>query len=184
MLAARTRLKLLYLFHFSKPAWNRAVYQAVYRRRIRRIVELGIGTGERAVRLIEVAAQHSSSDQIVYTGVDPFEGRSAEDGPGTTLKDAYRRLRATGARISLLPGDPAAVFSAAANNLGTADLLLIAWPMPRSLLPRACYYLRRMLHDGSLVLLEEQSQHEDTKRVKVLPLDRIRAWAADFRKAA
>jgi hypothetical protein len=184
MLAATTRLKLFYLFHFSKPAWNRAVYQAVSRRRIRRIVELGIGTAERAVRLIEVAAQHSPSDQIVYTGVDQFEGRSAEDGPGTTLKEAYRKLRATGARINLLPGDPTAAFSAAANNLGTADLVLIAWPIPRSQLPRACYYLGRLLHDGSLVLIEEPSQDDGAKRVKVLPLDRIRAWAGEFRKAA
>jgi hypothetical protein len=184
MLAATTRLKLFYLFHFSKPAWNRAVYQAVSRRRIRRIVELGIGTGQRGVRLIEVAARHSPTDQIVYTGIDRFEDRGPGDGPGTSLKDAYRKLRATGARINLLPGDPTAVFSAAANNLSTADLVLISWPLPRGLLPRACYYLRRILHDGSLVLVEEQSQHEATKRVKVLPLDRIRTWAAEFRKAA
>ena len=124
MLAATTRLKLFYLFHFSKPAWNRAVYQAVSRRRIRRIIELGIGNADRAVHLIEVAAQHSPPEQLVYTGVDRFEGRSAEDGPGTTLKEAYRKLRATGARISLLPGDPTAAFSAAVNNLGTADLVL------------------------------------------------------------
>lgn len=153
-MAVSTRLRLFYLFHFSKPASDRAVYQAVYRRRIRRIVELGVGTGQRAVRLIEVAAGHSPSDQIVYTGIDPFECRNAADGPGTTLKNAYRTLRATRARISLLPGDPTAVFSAAANSLGTADLVLIAWPVPRSMLPRACYYLQRMLHDGSLVLLE------------------------------
>ena len=183
-MAATTRLKLFYLFHFSKPAWNRAVYQAVSRRRIRRIIELGIGNADRAVHLIEVAAQHSPPEQLVYTGVDRFEGRSAEDGPGTTLKEAYRKLRATGARISLLPGDPTAAFSAAVNNLGTADLVLIAWPLSRSQLPRACYYLRRLLHDGSLELIEEPSQHEDAKRVKVLPLDRIAAWAGEFRRAA
>ncbi len=183
-MAVSTRLRLLYLFHFSKPASDRAVYQAVYQRRIRRIVELGVGTAQRAARLIEVAAGRSPSDQIVYTGVDPFEGRTAVDGPGMTLKATYRTLRATGARVSLLPGDPATIFSAAANNLGTADLVLIAWPMPRTMLPRACYYLRRMLHDGSLVLLEDPSQPEGAKRVKVLPLDRIGAWAAEFRKAA
>jgi len=183
-LASTKLLKLFYLFHFSKPAWNRAVYQAVYRRRIRRIVELGVGTAERGVRLIEVAGQHCPTGQIAYTGIDPFEGRSAGDGLGITLKEAYRKLRATGARISLLPGDPVAVFSAAANNLGAADLVLIAWPMPRSLLPRACYYLQRMLHDGSLVLLEEHLQREGAKRVRVLPLDRMRIWAAEFRKAA
>ncbi len=88
MLAATTRLKLFYLFHFSKPSWNRAVYQAISRRRIRRIVELGIGNADRAVHLIEVAAQHSPPEQLVYTGVDRFEGRGAEDGPGTTLKEA------------------------------------------------------------------------------------------------
>jgi hypothetical protein len=136
------------------------------------------------LRLIEVAGQHFPANQISYTGIDPFEARNAEDGPGLPLKQAYRLLRATGARIRLVPGDPLAVFSAMANNLGMADLVLIGWPLDRQLLPRATYYLRRILHDGSLVLLEEQARPGAAKTVKVLPQERIQSLAATFRKAA
>jgi predicted O-methyltransferase YrrM len=175
---------LFYLFHLSNPPSHRAIYQAVHRRRIQRIIELGVGTGERAVRLIEVASQHLPASEILYTGIDPFEARSTDEGPGRTLKQAYRLLRATGARIRLVPGDPLSVFSAMANDLGVADLVLIGWPVDRGLLPRATYYLRRMLHDGSLVLLEEQLQPGAAKVVKVLSLDRIESLAATYRKAA
>jgi len=183
-LAINTRLRLLYLLHLSNPSSDRAIYQAVYRRRIQRIIELGVGTGERAVRLIEVAGQHLPVSQVLYTGIDPFEARNPDDGPGITLKRAYRLLHATGARVRLVPGDPLSVFSAMANDLGVADLVLIGWPVDRRLLPRATYYLRRMLHDSSLVLLEEEPQPGAAKTVKVLSLDRIESLAATYRKAA
>jgi hypothetical protein len=151
---------------------------------VQKIIEIGVGTGERAFRLIEVARQHFPGDQIAYTGVDPFEARTPDDGPGLSLKQTYRLLHATGARIRLVPSDPLAIFSAMANNLGVADLVLIGWPLERRLLPRTTYYLRRMLHDGSLVLLEEQTQPHAAKSVKVLSQERIQSLAATFRKAA
>jgi predicted O-methyltransferase YrrM len=175
---------LFYLLHFSNPPTDRAIYQAVHRRRIQRIIELGVGTGQRAVRLIEVASRHFPASQISYTGLDPFEARRAEDGPGLTLKRAHHLLHATGARIRLVPGDPLSVFSAKANELGVADLVLIGWPVDRGLLPRTTYYLRRMLHDGSLVLLEDPMQPSAAKAVKILSLDRIDSLAATYRKAA
>ena len=183
-MAIRSRLRLFYLLHLSNPPSDRAIYQAVYRRRTQRIIELGVGTGERAVRLIEVAGQHLAASRIAYTGIDPFEARRAEDGPGLTLKQAHRLLRATGARIRLVPGDPLSVFSARANDLGVADLVLIGWPMDRGLLPRATYYLRRMLHEGSLVLLDQPTQPGTVKAVKALSLNRIESLAATYRKAA
>lgn len=183
-MAIRNRLRLLYLLHLSNPPSDRAIYQAVYRRRIQRIIELGVSTGQRATRLIEVACQHLPASQISYTGIDPFEARDAGHGPGLTLKQAYRLLRATGARVRLVPGDPLSVFSARANDLGVADLVLIGWPLDRALLPRATYYLRRLLHDGSLVLLEEPSRDGASSAAKVLSLDRIESLAATYRRAA
>jgi hypothetical protein len=68
--------------------------------------------------------------------------------------------------------------------LGVADLVLIGWPLDRALLPRATYYLRRLIHDGSLVLLEELSQDGASKAAKILSLDRIESLAATYRRAA
>jgi len=183
-LAIRSRLRLFYLLHLSTPPSDRAIYQAVFRRRIQRIIELGLGTGERAARLIEVASQHPAASRITYTGIDPFEARRAEDGPGLTLKQAHRLLRATGARIRLVPGDPLSIFSAKANDLGVADLVLIGWPLDQGLLPRATYYLRRMLHEGSLVLLERPTHSPGVKTLRALSLDHIESLGATYRRAA
>lgn len=180
----RSRLRLFQLLHLSKPASDRPIYQAVYQRRVQKILELGVGTAQRGLQLIELAGQHFPADQIAYTGVDPFEARTSGDGPGLSLKQAYRLFHATGARVRLVPGDPLAIFSAMANHLGIADLVLIGWPLERRLLPRASYYLRRMIHDGSLVLLEEQAEPCAEKSVKVLSLERIQSLAASFRRAA
>lgn len=180
----RTRLRLFQLLHLSRPTSDRPIYQAVFQRRVQKIFEIGVGTARRGLQLIEVARQHFPADQIVYTGVDPFEARTSGDGPGLSLKQAYRRFHATGARVRLVPGDPLAIFSAMANHLGIADLVLIGWPLDRRLLPRVSFYLRRMLHDGSLVLLEEQTEPHAEKSVKVLSSERIQSLAAGFRKAA
>lgn len=180
----RSRLRLFHLFHLSKPASDRPIYQAVYERRVRKILEIGVGTAQRALQLIEVARQHYPADQISYTGVDPFEARKPDDGPGLSLKQAYRLLRATGAQVRLVPGDPLAVFSVLANQLGVADVVLIAWPLDRQLLPRAAYYLQRITHDQSLVLWEQPSPQGVEKSVKVLARERIESLAAGFRRAA
>jgi hypothetical protein len=183
-LGIRTRLKLFHLFHLSHPASDRPIYQAAYQRRVKKIVEVGVGLGRRGLQLIEVARQHFPAEQIAYTGLDPFETRTPDEGPGLSLKQAYRLLHATGARIRLVPGDPLAIFSAMANNLGVADLVLIGWPLDRRILPRATYYLRRMIHDDSLILLEERPQPDGAKSVKVLSHERIQSLAATFRRAA
>lgn len=183
-LGIRNRLRLFHLFHLSKPASDRPIYQAVYERRAQKILEIGVGTARRALQLIEVARQHHPAEQIGYTGVDPFEARKPEDGPGLTLKEAYRRLRATGVGVRLVPGDPLAVFSVLANQLGIADVVLIAWPMDRQFLPRAAYYLHRVTHAQSLVLWEQSSPTNPEKSVKVLTRERIESLAAGFRRAA
>jgi len=183
-LGIRTRLRLFQLFHLSKPASDRLIYQAVYERRVQRILEIGVGTAQRALQLIEVARQHYPAEQIGYTGVDPFEAREPGDGPGLSLKEAYRRLRATGAQVRLVPGDPLGVFSVLANQLGVADMVLIAWPLDRQTLSRAAYYLRRLTHDRSLVLLEQASPSGAEKSVKVLTHERIESLAHGFRRAA
>lgn len=183
-MAISTRLRLFHLFHLSKPASDRVIYQTVFRRRDRKILEFGIGSGQRATRLIEVASQHVPLAQISYIGIDPFEARVPEDGPGLTLKEAHRLLRATGTRVRLVPGDPLAVFPTVVNELGIADLVLIDRRVDSRQLPHLTYYLERMLHDGSLVVLKGQSEGGAAAPVKILPLERIHALAASFRRAA
>ena len=92
-LSILSHIRLIYSCHFSKPLCNRPVYRAIRSCHAYKIVELGIGTGQRAVQMIEVAKLVSPQQDIHYVGVDQFEARSESDGPGLTLKAVHQLLR-------------------------------------------------------------------------------------------
>jgi hypothetical protein len=172
-----SRLKLFYLLHLSQPPAERIVYRGIRRQQARKIVEVGIGTARRAVRMIQVAQATAAAGEVQYTGIDPFEGRSQADGPGLSLKEAHRKLKATGARIRLVPGSPEAGLSQVANALGKVDLLLLsATPAPQSL-GQAWFFVPRLLDDRTLVFLEGVSPDGVVSFRRVDPAE-IRQWAA------
>lgn len=147
--------KIFYLCHLSKPAGDRSIYRLLHQGDIRRILELGIGTGTRAMQMIEVAATQIPRAEIQYTGMDLFEARAEADGPGLSLKSAHQTLRATGARIQLLPGDPLGSLIRVANSLGKVDLLIFSAGIDLSH-PKAWWFVRRLLHDHTHVAVEER----------------------------
>src|ERR1700722_2539615 len=111
------QLRYLYLAFFSKPVCDRRLYRHIRRHKSQRILDLGVGTMQRALRLIEVAAE-AGPKQVSYTGIDLFEMRSESDGPGVSLKLAHRELQATGARVRLVPGNARSALPQSANSLG------------------------------------------------------------------
>lgn len=148
------RLRLLYLLQLSQPQADRAILRTTHKKGIRRILELGMGTGERAMRMIELAQGAAGEEVVRYAGIDPFEGRP--DGRrGLILKSTYQTLRATGAKVQLLPGDPLNVLSQFANTLGPIDLVVISAGIDPQSLGRLWFYVPRMLHSQSVVYLQE-----------------------------
>ena len=108
-------LKSVYLSFLSKPAHQRCLYRTISRIKARSLVELGVGPGQRAARIIAAAGRHHDLNKVRYTGIDLFEARPATDA-GLSLKDAHRILRATGAEIRLVPGDPLSALSRTASR--------------------------------------------------------------------
>ena len=152
---------------------------------VRRILEVGIGVGQRASRMIEMAGRFHSSPDIRYVGIDPFEARSAMDGPGVTLKMAHRLLHATGAQVQLIPGDPFAALSRTANSLGRIDLMVVSGRLDPRQLARAWFYVPRLLDEQSAVLLEKLLPGGQTS-VRLATADEIQtlSTAAAGRRAA
>jgi hypothetical protein len=148
-----TRIRLFHLIHFSKPQSDRPVYRAINRQRFRKIVELGVASTERARRAIRVAAKHHPLQDVSYVGIDLFEARSP-DHPGLSLKEAYRALRPSGAKIQLLPGEPADSLIRAANDLGKIDLLIFSAGVDPNCMPRLWAYIPRLLHPDSQIFIE------------------------------
>ena len=145
-------LKHLHLAYLSKPAGERPVYRALRKLRPTRIVELGVGVGDRTERVLRMATDLVDSN-IQYTGVDLFEGRTDQD-TGMSLKDAHRRFSSSQVKIRLAPGDVLSVVTRMANMLTNTDLLLISQDHESQLLEAAWYYMPRMLHETSIVLRE------------------------------
>ena len=150
-----SRIRLFYSCHLSKPQSNRPIYRAIRRLHARKIVELGIASGQRALRMIEVAKLASPGEEIHYVGLDPFEGRSEADGPGLTLKAAHQLLRRDGVRVQLVPGNLAESLVQIANSLGKVDVLIVPGVLESASFARAWFFVPRMLHERSLVFVEQ-----------------------------
>jgi hypothetical protein len=185
-LLTASRLKCLYLAYFSKPVSDRVIYRAIRRRKVRRILEIGIGKASRAVRMIGVAQHSSSGEAVRYVAIDPFEARVPEATAGLSLKDAHRLLKPTAAQVQLIPGEPAAALARAANALQNIDLVIISSDYNEQSLADAWFYLPRMLHAGSQVYRETQASHAADKTIGLLTAAEIesRASAKGRRRAA
>ena len=180
-----SRWKTFYLTHLVKPAADRLVYRAILQEKIGRIVELGLGDGSRALRMIDAAARNHERQNIHYIGLDSFEDRSPVDGPGLTLIEAHRSLKQSGAKIKLLPGDPRETLMRSANSLNNIDLLLISAPMDSERLERMWFFVPRMLHERSLVLQEVADAKGEKTFRRIAPTEIARfATITQRRKAA
>jgi hypothetical protein len=152
--AVLSRLRLFHLLHLSKPASNRVVYREIRQQKARKIVELGLGDGQRATHIIEVLKEIHEVRDIHYTGVDLFEARTAADGQGISLREAHRLLKATGARIQLVPGDVGEALARIANGVSHVDAVVISAGFSAEQISRAWFYLPRMIHAETQVFHE------------------------------
>src|SRR5690606_32958982 len=107
-------LRNFYLGYFSKPVANRALYRLLRTTTVRSVVEIGLSDLARTRRLLELALDKTSVEELRYAGVDLFEGRSA-DSPGVPPKQAHKQLKPLGIRVQLLPGDPFSALGRGAN---------------------------------------------------------------------
>ena len=156
-MAGLNRLRLFFLLHFSKPVSDRLVYRELRKKKARKIVEIGMGTAERAVKAINLLQEFHAAGEVHYTGIDQFEARIIGDGPRLTLRDAHRVLKATGARVQLVPGAAGEALSRVANGLKEIDAVIISADQSPEQMAQAWFYLPRMVHASTLFFQEGTS---------------------------
>ena len=155
LLLKRTSLiHSIYLRHFSQPAWQRGVYRAMTRLRARRIVEIGVGDCARSRCLLRMACRYHQPEKVCYTGIDLFEARPVEV-PGLTLKRAHQVLKPYGCRVQFIPADPYTALIRVANDLIDSDVIIVSADQDSNSLHRAWYYVPRMLHARTHVVVEK-----------------------------
>lgn len=177
--------RLAYLTLLSRPKQDRRIFRMIQQSQVHSILELGIGSGVRTSRMIELLGRQRGSQNPRYIGVDFFEARPA-NAPGLTIKRAHQLFGNSGVDVRLIPGDPCSVLARTANGLGTIDLVIIGADQDRDSLARAWFYVPRLLGDDSHVLMEEINKAESHFRL-VPPLeiaDRGRAALHRLRRAA
>ena len=175
-------LRSTYLRFLSKPASQRAIYQAMSGRQVRSIVEIGIDLAVRTPRVLEAARWQAGAHSLRYTGIDLFESRPRHQ-PPLSLKQAHAAFRGAGAQIRLVPGDPAAALARVANSLSDTDLLLISSLADQHSLAEAWLWVPRMLARGSILLVEQSQQASSGRQWRLLPLDELHRLAASAHKA-
>ena len=186
-MSAGSLIRSTWLLYFSQPAPDRFLYKAVKGKSIKSVVEIGIGSGVRTQRLLEVLAWNAANLPLKYTGVDLFEARPQSQ-PGLALKQAFHDLRRPDVQVKLVPGDPYDAMVRAANSLAGTDLLIISADQDRASLERAWTYMPRMLHAGSLIFQEDgdaKTGKSSYRRLSLLDIQRNAAVASRaLRRAA
>lgn len=147
-------LRFFHMCWLAKPVADRVVYKTIKRHQVKSIVEIGLGDGSRCEKMIRVA-QNFSDSQISYTGIDLFDSRGA-DQVAISLLEMHKGLKKTGAKVKLLPGDAESSTARIANSLANTDLILLTLNEDEGLesLDRFWFFLPRMVHDNSLLLIQ------------------------------
>jgi len=162
-------LKYTYLAYLSQPATDRVIYRSIEKRPIRSILELGVGDGVRAERMLAVVSRHQADVELQYTGIDLFEDRPA-GAPQIALKQAYQQLRQQRVKVRLVPGDPFEALSRIANYISGIDLVVVAGDQDPQSMARAWMFLPRMIHSETMVF--SQAADAQGKLADFVPLTR------------
>ena len=160
----RDSLATAYLCWLSKPTSDRALYRFVKRTRATSIVEIGLHSIDRSLRLIRMAQRYvGNTSDIRFSAIDLFDARPTTQSR-LTLKEAHRQLVATGATVRLIPGDAKSGLTRAANDLQDSHMVLISADVESEQMAPAWTYLPRMLATNAGVFqttrLETGDRHD------------------------
>ena len=170
----------IYWKFLAKPAQERGIFSAALKCPPTKIVEIGMGTADRAERMLRLAAKLNPDTPIQFTGIDYFDARPNDQSP-LSLKEIHCRLKRDGARIKLIPGDPFSALSRCANELAGTDLLILGRESECEAMNRAWFYIPRMIHEQTHVFRELAD--ETYERIDAVEVERLSS-ASGHKRAA
>lgn len=176
-MSAASQLKYFHLAYLAKPVADRIIYRKIRTLQAGNLMAIGIGAGELARKMIQLASDFTSRPQVRFTGIDLFEMRQNAKS-ALSLKDAHRFFAPLKARMHLVPGDPCTALARIANSSPDTDLVIIRGDQDAESLDRAWFYLPRMLHEKSIVFVEQVDAEGRSLRYDELDLAAVRAKAA------
>jgi len=140
-----------YLTHFSKPSCHRTIYRHIQSDHPRKVLEIGIQRAERTLNMIQMILKYcGEKSDVHYCCIDPFEARTATDGPGLSLRKTHRLINKFGIQTRLIPLPPSNAIRQLHLNrqIEKVDLLVIATPDGKWL-PGCMTSLRELIHESA-----------------------------------
>ena len=175
-------LKYWQLRFFTKPKCDRKIFKIIAKNRYRSILELGIRNVETTKNVISVAKKFGLGGSLKYTGVDLFEGRQESD-EKLSLKFVHQQLNPLNVKLQLVPGDPLQALNRIANSHIRTDLIIISEMCDQEALEQAWFYVPRMLHATSTVLIQpEEAQIDEFTSISRLQIERKAELETDRRR--
>jgi hypothetical protein len=172
----------MHLTMLSKPACDRSIYKLIRKHKFRSFIEIGMDTGSRSLNMISVAKKYGVSPNVRYTGVDLFDAR-APDQAKLQLIEMHRKLKAIDAKTQLVPGDVQSAIARIANSHVRTDLIVISAGTDEALLESSWFYFPRMLHSGSVVLIQK-GEGQEFKSMNRLEIEKLAEQQTPARIAA
>ena len=170
--------KFFQMTWLSKPAPDRVIYKQIKQRKVRSIVEIGLGSGTRCSNMIAVAKKFSPDSKIKYTGVDLFDARGEDQSP-LKLIEMHRKLNAVDAKTQLVPGDLGSALPRIANAHVRTDMVIISAGFEEEEFDATLMFLPRMLHPSSVVLIQDYA-HEEFDVLSRLEIEKMAAESSEF----
>lgn len=125
------QLRYRYLVLTTHPRRYLNLFQTIYERRCRSIVEIGTWNGVHSEQMIRTAAVHAPIQEVRYRGFDLFEDLSDEALEKELSKrppryeEVLARLQRTGADVRLFRGNTRVTLPQATDELRQADFVFL-----------------------------------------------------------
>lgn len=117
-------LQRFFLTKLSSPASDRPLWKHLLSSPVSSILQLGMGNGQQAVKVLQLAALHPHDGPIRFAGVDLFESAN-QPSQHLKLKEAHRLCAEAGVKAHLIPGDFRMALPRVAVTILPSDLVII-----------------------------------------------------------
>lgn len=111
----------------------------------KRIMEIGVYTGENAKTMVEAAARNVPPDEVEYYGFDFFMG--------ARLREVRQKLEKTGCKFELFKGDTVDTLPKVVMTLPIMDLIFIDGGKSYSEARSDWEHAQTLMHDGTAVFV-------------------------------
>jgi hypothetical protein len=144
-------LRQIYLTRFANPASNRDLYREFYRRKPASLFVLGVDSSTLALELAGLMHEWHPTERLRLALLDPFDARPAS-APKLTVRETNAQYAELPVRLTLHPGDPTYTLPRVANQLGTADVIVLSPSIDADAFAPSWYFLPRLMHGTSLLM--------------------------------